>query len=275
MDRVPVRRLALAVALTWRWSPGRSGFEPTVLPLRSTATAVRLVREQDLRDTGRHQRVDDAEQHREDDDREHGVDQVAGASQKSSGVRPWTIGPSSSAGKKVSAATRMITTISSTTKVGVSVRNVPGPGGRDLLAGQRAGDGERGEHRHEAAEQHRQAAQQVGEGDAVGADVARRVRLHEAGVAGERGAVVVGLRRVGVERLREALRARVVDRRSARSCVAIATAVTTAPAAARRGSPINTSLTSRASIFLPRYSGVRPTISPAMNTARRTNSSIP
>ena len=35
-----------------------------------------------------------------------------------------------------------------------------------------------------------------------------------------------------------------------------------------------TSLTSRASIFLPRYSGVRPTISPAMKTARTTNRSI-
>ena len=35
------------------------------------------------------------------------------------------------------------------------------------------------------------------------------------------------------------------------------------------------SLISRPSIFLPRYSGVRPTISPAMKTATTTNSSIP
>ena len=34
--------------------------------------------------------------------------------------------------------------------------------------------------------------------------------------------------------------------------------------------PSVTSLISRASIFLPRYSGVRPTISPPMNTASRT-----
>src|SRR5260370_29049493 len=34
-------------------------------------------------------------------------------------------------------------------------------------------------------------------------------------------------------------------------------------------------LTSYASIFLPKYSGVRPTISPAINTARMTNTSIP
>ena len=33
--------------------------------------------------------------------------------------------------------------------------------------------------------------------------------------------------------------------------------------------------TSFASIFLPRYSGVRPTISPAMNTERIANSSMP
>ncbi len=32
---------------------------------------------------------------------------------------------------------------------------------------------------------------------------------------------------------------------------------------------------SRASIFLPRYSGVRPTISPAMNTDSSTMTSIP
>ena len=34
-------------------------------------------------------------------------------------------------------------------------------------------------------------------------------------------------------------------------------------------------LTSFASIFLPRYSGVRPTISPATNTAMMTISSMP
>ena len=33
--------------------------------------------------------------------------------------------------------------------------------------------------------------------------------------------------------------------------------------------------TSKASIFLPRYSGVRPTMSPAMNTAIRANTSMP
>jgi hypothetical protein len=36
-----------------------------------------------------------------------------------------------------------------------------------------------------------------------------------------------------------------------------------------------TILTSFCSIFLPRYSGVRPTIRPAMNTARMANISMP
>ncbi len=39
--------------------------------------------------------------------------------------------------------------------------------------------------------------------------------------------------------------------------------------------PIVASLTSRAWICLPRYSGVRPTIRPAMNTASTTSSSMP
>jgi hypothetical protein len=39
--------------------------------------------------------------------------------------------------------------------------------------------------------------------------------------------------------------------------------------------PITVSLISRASIFLPRNSGVRPTMRPEMNTLRTTNSSIP
>ena len=41
-----------------------------------------------------------------------------------------------------------------------------------------------------------------------------------------------------------------------------------------KNAAIATSLISRGSIFLPRYSGVRPTISPPMNTASRTNISI-
>ena len=39
--------------------------------------------------------------------------------------------------------------------------------------------------------------------------------------------------------------------------------------------PISVSLISLPPIFLPRYSGVRPTISPATKTATTANSSIP
>ena len=151
--------------------------------------------------------------------------------------------------------------------MGVSVRNVPGPSGRDPLAGQRAGDRERREQRHEPAEQHREAAQEVGERDPEGAGVAGRVRLDEARVAGEGGAVVVGLGGVGVERLGEALRPGVEDRRRARTWWRSRAPWRSAPRAARTGSRSSTSFTSRASIFLPRYSGVRPTIRPAMKTA--------
>ncbi|WDT80339.1 MAG: hypothetical protein MPW14_00570 [Candidatus Manganitrophus sp.] len=38
---------------------------------------------------------------------------------------------------------------------------------------------------------------------------------------------------------------------------------------------IDTIFISKASIFLPRYSGVRPIISPAMNTAMIANTSMP
>ncbi len=39
--------------------------------------------------------------------------------------------------------------------------------------------------------------------------------------------------------------------------------------------PMTASLISRASIFLPRYSGVRPTIRPPMKTAMMTSISMP
>ncbi len=39
--------------------------------------------------------------------------------------------------------------------------------------------------------------------------------------------------------------------------------------------PMTASLISLASIFLPRYSGVRPTISPPTKTARMTSMSMP
>ena len=66
------------------------------------------------------------------------------------------------------------------------------PGRADPLAGERSGDGEREQDRGKAREHHRQAAEHVGERDAVRAEVAG-VGLDEAGVAGEGRAVVVGL----------------------------------------------------------------------------------
>ena len=57
--------------------------------------------------------------------------------------------------------------------------------------------------------------------------------------------------------------------------MAIASAAATSTTTGMYSVPIATSLISRASIFLPRYSGVRPTIRPARNTVSRTNSSMP
>ena len=47
-------------------------------------------------------------------------------------------------------------------------------------------------------------------------------------------------------------------------------AVSTSAIVGTKSAPIAAYLISRASIFLPRYSGVRPTINPATKTAMRT-----
>jgi hypothetical protein len=57
--------------------------------------------------------------------------------------------------------------------------------------------------------------------------------------------------------------------------VAVASATANSTSSGIVSVAMRTSFTSRASIFLPRYSGVRPTISPAMKTASRTKRSIP
>ena len=165
---------------------------------------------------------------------------------------------------------------SSTTNVGVSVRIVPRPGGRDPLAGQRAGDGE-----HERGSATKRANTIVKPPSRSAkvmpwAPTLPGVGLDEAGVAGERRAVVVGLREVGVEGLGEALRARRRRSTACRTCVADrrARCVTSDRQRREQRRRATTSLISRASIFLPRYSGVRPTISPPMKTASRTKSSI-
>ena len=71
------------------------------------------------------------------------------------------------------------------------MRNVPAEAGTIFFFAERAAERERREHRHEAAEQHRDRAE-------VGAEV----RQPE---AGEGAAVVVRLRVVGIERLGEAV----------------------------------------------------------------------
>src|SRR6185437_13673343 len=84
--------------------------------------------ERHLRDAGDHERVCEPAQKGDHDDGDDGCDEVA-PHQKSWVVRPWMTGPRRSAGKNVSAPTRMITPIRSATNVGVSVRMVPGPAG--------------------------------------------------------------------------------------------------------------------------------------------------
>ena len=103
---------------------------------------------------------------------------------------------------------------STTPNVGVSVRSVPRPAGLTRLPASEPATASTASSGQEAAAEHREAAEHVGERDAERAGVGA-VRLEEARVAGERRAVVVALRRVGVERLGEALRAAVVDRRRA------------------------------------------------------------
>ena len=67
----------------------------------------------------------------------------------------------------MSAPTSTITPISSTTNVRVVGAHRAEARGRDPLAGERAGDGEREQDRRVAREHHVEAAEQVGEGDAV------------------------------------------------------------------------------------------------------------
>src|ERR1035437_5444151 len=81
----------------------------------------------------------------------------------------------------------------------------PQAGGADPLPGQRPRDREREQDRRVPRDHHVKPTQQVGERDPVRPHVPGG-RLDVAGVAGERGAVVVGLREIRVEGLRESLR---------------------------------------------------------------------
>ena len=191
-------------------------------------------------------------------------------------VRPSDRGPRASAGRNVRAATSTTTPIRSADehrRVGAerarARRARPASRPARLPTASAASSGTN------RAEQHREPAHQVGERDPESARVAGRVRLHEAGVAGERRAVVVALRGVGVERLGESVRAGVEDRGPAVLVGDRERGQSRARGSARRWSRSRPASSPCASIFLPRYSGVRPTISPAMKTVSRTNSSIP
>ena len=156
---------------------------------------------------------------------------------------------------------------------GVGAHRAQARGG-DPLAGQRAGDREDEQDRDEAREHHRHAAQQVGEGDAEGA---ARCPAHWAGRSRcsrrtpSRCCWPARGRRTGSRRSPAGPLAKIDG---LPNFVAIASAVVTSTASGVNSAPSEASLISRASIFLPRYSGVRPTISPPMKTASRTKTSI-
>ena len=105
------------------------------------------------------------------------------------------------------------------------------------------------------------------------------VVLYQRGVraqAGEGRPVVAGRRRVGVEDLRQPVRARVADARRAERRRDRSRSPVNARITSEKISTASIAIwTSNAWIFLPRYSGVRPTIRPAMNTDRMTKTSMP
>ena len=109
-----------------------------------------------------------------------------------------TIGPSASAGKKLSAPTMMTTPISQPTNSGVCVGSVPALSGHLLLGGQRAGDRQDRDDQPVARHQHRQAERQV---------VERRIRAQ----ARRRRCRCCCPRREGVQHFAEAVRAGVED----------------------------------------------------------------
>ena len=144
--------------------------------------------------------------------------------------------------------------MSSRTNSGVVTGNVR-PIRRRLLLGQETGERQ---HRHlhrEPAEEHSSPSMRV-------------VVVGGAGQAGERAAVVRGGRAERVEDLGETVRAGVVESQPAPAVVdgrdaAVKVRIDERRRRARRASP---SGPRAPAIFLPRYSGVRPTIRPAMKT---------
>ena len=210
-----------------------ASLEPTTLPFARDQAAVRLVLERDLREAGHH--AAGRRSRRRPSSTTIATTELTIAAHQC--ISPSTIGPSVSAGKIISPAVSAITPTSRTTNVGPSVRNVPAEAGTIFFARQRAAERERGEQRHEAAEVERDRA-----------ELGREVRRAE---AGERAAVVVRLRVVGVERLGEAVDAAGCRSTRARTCVTIEIAVSVSTIVGTKSAPSAANLISRASIFLP------------------------
>src|SRR5262249_35630804 len=129
-----------------------------------------------------------------------------------------------------------------------------------LLFRERAGDGHGRDDHPEPADQHRDGA-----GEVVEEDVSAQAR--------ERRAVVAGLRGVGIEDLGEAVRPRIVGRGNRNRN----NGSDRGPAEIHQrqdqdGEHRHLHLLG---LFLPTYSGVRPTIRPATKIDTMTNSSIP
>ena len=177
-------------------------------------------------------------------------------------TRASAIGPRASAGKKVRAATRTTVPQTRTPNSGAVGGQRAGAGFDALLRGERAGEREHGQDRHEAAEQHRQAEggleERAGDGE-----------------PGEGAAVVVGRRGEGVEDLGQPVRAGVGQCGVELARLRQRSAGAEQHEGRHRQDRDRRRFTSLRPTFLPRYSGVRPTISPARNTAMTASTRIP
>ena len=172
------------------------------------------------------------------------------------------IGPSARAGMNVSAPTSNTTPTSSATNSGVCVGKRTRVACDLALGRETAGEREHRDHQPVTRDPHRDWER----------DVVERVI---GGQSTERAAVVIAGGTEGIQDFGKPVRARVANLargvrhgRSRSRCRAT-------PWRSGIRSTSEAIFTSKASIFLPRYSGVRPTIRPATNTATMANMSIP
>ena len=166
-------------------------FEPTSLPFKWICWPLALPGKRDLADTGDEERVDEAEQDREDDDAITDVRMSRRMSVEVScqSLDDRTEQQSREEGERADEDDHADQQDHERWVVGAHRAEA---GRADTLARQGSCDRQREEDRRVAREDHVEAAEQVGECDPVSAEIAC-VRLDVACVAGERGAVVVGL----------------------------------------------------------------------------------